>query len=71
LPFTLAILHGFSEWIFPSHHSRAHIVGSLFPANILLTSAFYDQYHNIGCFQACLGRLSVNGNRQYSYMILL
>jgi hypothetical protein len=57
---TRAILHGFSEWltITPSGRPWAHTVGSLHPADILLTSAFHEQFHSITTwYQFCLGRI--------------
>jgi len=57
---TRAILHGFSEWLTipPSGQPQAHTISSLHPADILLTSAFHEQFYSITWYQFCLGRLS-------------
>lgn len=53
------ILHGFSAWLTPdSSHARAHTFGSLLTAGIALTSAFYEQYHKLGWYQTCWGRIT-------------
>ena len=54
-----AILHGFSAWLtLDSSHVRAHTFGSLLPADIALTTAFYKQYHKLGWYQTGLGRIT-------------
>jgi hypothetical protein len=54
-----AILHGFSAWLTPdSSHVRAHTFGSLLPADIALTTAFYEQNHKLGWYQTCPGRIT-------------
>ncbi len=52
-----ALLHDFSEWftITPSGRPRAHTVSSIYPADILLTTAFHKYFHSIGWYHICLG----------------
>jgi hypothetical protein len=54
------ILHGFDSWLSPSEQTRSRTptYGSLLPGDIHLTSAYYDQFHKIGWFQLCLGRIN-------------
>jgi hypothetical protein len=61
-PVVEAILHGTRAWINydPHHprHIRAPVAGSLRAADVLLTSAFHEQFHTIGWFHLFLGRIS-------------
>jgi hypothetical protein len=58
-PVTRAIMNGFKDWIDPpSGRSRAPTYGSLHGPDVLLTSVYYEQYHQLGWFQMCLGRIS-------------
>jgi hypothetical protein len=55
------ILHGFSDWLLghrQSSRSHALTVGSLHGSDMLLTTAYTEQFHSIGWFQFCLGRIS-------------
>jgi hypothetical protein len=56
-----SILHGFSVWC--THHytgwGRALVVGSLNPSDILLTSAFYEQYHHFQWCHLYMGQISI------------
>jgi hypothetical protein len=54
------ILHGFSDWLLgqQSSRSQALTVGSLRGSDMLLTTAYTEQFHSIGWFQLCLGRIS-------------
>jgi hypothetical protein len=56
-----AILHGCQHWCIPnfSTHARAPVAGSLCPSDILLTSVYYEQFHQLSWFQMCLSRLSL------------
>jgi hypothetical protein len=59
-PIVKSISHGFHYW-HGDHtvsHPRALVAGSLHPADILLTSAFYEQFHTITWYQFCLGCIS-------------
>jgi hypothetical protein len=57
-PVIRAIMNGFKDWIDPpSGRSRAPTYGSLHGPDVLLTSAYYEQYHQLGWFQLCLGRI--------------
>jgi hypothetical protein len=59
IPVIDAIMHGFQEWLSPPpHRSRAPTYGSLLKADILVTSAYYEQFHHLGWFSLCLGRIS-------------
>jgi hypothetical protein len=50
---------GFWDWLSPpTLHSQAPTYGSLLPQDILLTSAYYKQFHQIGWYHCCLGRIS-------------
>jgi len=58
---TQTILQGFAHWLTPTHHqSKAPTAGSLRGPDILLTSAYYEQYHTLGRYQCCLGRITNN-----------
>jgi len=61
-PVIKVIMEGFSDWMDPqfpaARRSRPSTFGSLNPTDILLTQAYSDQYHTIGWFQFCLGRVS-------------
>ena len=56
------IKEGFRDWLdpeFPSNRrSRPSTFGSLRPADILLTKAYYTQFYTIGWYHFCLGRIS-------------
>jgi hypothetical protein len=59
LPVIEAILKGFKDWEEqPSGRSRAPTYGSLLGPDILLTSAYYEQFYRLGWFQLCLGHIS-------------
>jgi uncharacterized protein with HEPN domain len=59
LPVIAGIMKGFKDWEEkPSGRSRAHTYGSLLGPDILLTSAYYEQFYQLGWFQLCLGRIS-------------
>jgi hypothetical protein len=48
--------------------TRAHTFDSLLHADVLLTSAFYEQFHSIGWYYACLGHISKKwANMEYAY----
>jgi hypothetical protein len=55
------ILKGFQDWLdpdfSPTRRSRPTTFGSLRPADILITQAYSIQFHTIGWFQFCLGRV--------------
>ncbi len=56
-----ALLHGFLEWSHsdrPSSQSRAPTAGSLRGPDIILTSAYTEQFQSLGWYQLCLGRVS-------------
>jgi hypothetical protein len=54
-----AVLHGFTQWIHPTRNPpQAPTAGSLLGPDILLTTAYYEQFHNLGWYQCCLGRIS-------------
>jgi hypothetical protein len=54
-----AVLKGFQDWVEKlSGRSRAPTYGSLLGPDILLTSAYYEQFHQLGWFQLCLGCIS-------------
>jgi len=60
-----ALLHGFRDWIDPPtvcYHTPTS--GSLRGPDILLTEAYYEQFHQLSWFQLCLGRVSKNGTMQ-------
>jgi hypothetical protein len=58
-PVLQAIMKGFQDWITPSPvRSQAPTYGSLRGPGVILTSAYYEQFHQLGWFQLCLGRLS-------------
>ncbi len=51
LPVVKAIMKGFQDWITPPlHRSRSPTYGSLFGPDILLMSAYYEQFHQLGWF---------------------
>jgi len=56
------IKEGFRDWLdpeFPSNcRSRPSTFGSLRPADILLTKAYYTQFYTIGLYHFCLGHIS-------------
>lgn len=62
-PVVEAIIHGTLSWLNHSHDGtravRAQVAGSLRAADVLLTSAFQEQYHTVGWFQLFLGRISL------------
>jgi hypothetical protein len=67
LPVIHALQKGFHDWLNQTTHcSRAHTYGSLFGPDILLTSAYYEQYHQLGWFQLCLGRISKTWSKAVS-----
>ncbi len=41
-----------------SSHPRSLIAGSIHSSDIVLTSAFHEQYHKLSWFQFCMGRIS-------------
>jgi hypothetical protein len=55
-----SILHSFRCWSKEVSSSRpcSLMAGSLCPLDIILTSAFHEQYHQLSWFQFCLGRIS-------------
>jgi hypothetical protein len=54
------ILPGFYCWCGPQPNTSAQalVAGSVHPSDFLLTSAFYDQFHQLHWFQLCLSRIS-------------
>jgi len=62
LPVIQVIMGGFKDWLDPHFpagaRSRPGTFGSILPADVLLTQAYSDQYHTIGWYQFCLGRIS-------------
>jgi len=53
------ILQVFHYWLKPiTTRSRAPTVGSLAGPDILLTSAYHEQFHTLSWYQCCLGRIS-------------
>jgi hypothetical protein len=60
----MVIMKGFMDWLNPTqHHSRSPTYGSLFGPDILLTSAYYEQFYKLSWFQLCLGRISITWSR--------
>jgi hypothetical protein len=61
-PIHEVIRKGFQAWLdpgfSPSRRSRPATFGSLCPEDILITQAYYNQFHTIGWYQFCLGRIS-------------
>jgi len=55
-----AIRHGFTSWhLQPTgSHARALTAGSLRGPDAVLTSAFHEQFCNLGWYHFCLGRVS-------------
>jgi hypothetical protein len=53
-----AILHGFREWQYSRQRSRALTFGSVYGPDVLLTSAYHEQFHDIGWLNFSLGRIS-------------
>lgn len=55
-----AIRHGFTSWHLQptSSHARALTAGSLRGPDAVLTSAFHEQFCNLGWYHFCLGRVS-------------
>jgi hypothetical protein len=55
-----SILHGFHCWSneVSSSHPCSLVAGSTRSPDIVLTSAFHEQYHTLSWFQFCLGRIS-------------
>lgn len=61
-----AIKHGTKHWLDPgSIRVRALTAGSLHPGDTLLTTAFQEQFHNIGWYHLFLGRLSSKWESAY------
>jgi len=57
---TSTILQGFQHWIHPPNsRSRAPTTGSLAGADIVLTAADHEQFHDLGWYQCSLGRISI------------
>ncbi len=53
------ILQVFHHWLNPiTTQSRVPTVGSLAGPDILLTSAYHEQFHTLSWYQCCLGRIS-------------
>jgi hypothetical protein len=56
------IMGGFRDWLDPAfqetRRSRPATFGSLRPVDILITQAYTEQFHSIGWYQFCLGRIS-------------
>jgi hypothetical protein len=55
------ILHGILEWLHsdrPSSQSHAPTSGSLQGPDIILTSAYTEQFQSLGWYQLCLDRAS-------------
>jgi len=59
-PVVAAIQHGFQQWCQDTSrkHARALTAGSLRGPDAVLTSAFHEQFRDIGWYQLCLGRVS-------------
>jgi hypothetical protein len=59
-PITESMLHGFRCWSkeLTSSHPRSLVAGSIRSSDIVLTSAFHEQYHKLSWFQFCMGRIS-------------
>jgi hypothetical protein len=59
-PVIEAIQHGFHQWLLnrDSTQVRALTAGSLRGPDAVLTSAFLEQFRDIGWYQLCLGRIS-------------
>jgi hypothetical protein len=54
-----AISQGFQDWLFPpAMRSKSPVYGSLHGPDIILTSAYYEHFHQLGWFQFFLGRSS-------------
>jgi len=52
------IMQGFTDWLTSiSQHSQAPTFGSLLGPDVILTAAYYEQFHQIGWSQFCLRRL--------------
>jgi hypothetical protein len=63
-PVIAAIVTSFQDWITPpSGRSRAPTFGSLQGLDILVTSVYYEQFHQLGWFQLCLGHISLKWSR--------
>jgi hypothetical protein len=64
-------MKGFKDWLNPKqHHSCSPTYGSLFGPDILLTSAYYEQFYKLSWFQLCLGRISITWSRAvHSYRV--
>jgi hypothetical protein len=52
------IMQGFTDWLTSiSQHSQAPTFSSLLGPDVILTAAYYEQFHQIGWSQFCLRRL--------------
>jgi hypothetical protein len=59
-----SIEHGFTQWELQTEgRVRAPTVGSLQGTDVVLVSAFHEQYNMIGWFHLCLGRVSKKWSR--------
>jgi hypothetical protein len=63
-PVVEAIMTGFKDWITPpQRRSRVSTFSSLMGPDTLVTSAYYEQFHRLGWFRLCLGRISLKWSR--------
>jgi len=67
----IALLHGITQWTteVPIAQVRALTMESLQASNVVLTSAFAEQYHSIGWLQLLLGRISKKWELAYTHYI--
>jgi hypothetical protein len=56
MPMISTIIQGFTRWLQPpAHRARAPTFGSLHGPDILLTQAYYEQFHQLSWYQFSLG----------------
>jgi hypothetical protein len=69
VPIIDALLHGVQKWTteVPSNQVRSLTMGSLKASDVVLTSAFTEQFHTIGWLQLMLGRLSKKWEMAYTH----
>lgn len=69
VPIIDALLHGIQKWTteVPSNQVRSLTIGSLKAGDVVLTSAFTEQFHTIGWLQLLLGRLSNKWELAYTH----
>jgi hypothetical protein len=60
-----AIDHGFQHWIHPAQPVRSSMAGRLGVVAALLTTAFHEQFYDIGWLHLQLGRVSLHWTKAY------